>query len=77
MGSRQARLLSNPLGLSGHDACLSETEIAGEQRIGQCYNELECLASGGQISGYCQYGVGSNILVLIIFLNIIYLSKSS
>jgi len=60
--SRQARQLSNPFGISGHDACVSEADFAGEKRIGQCYNEIECLASGGQISGYCSYSFGSNIL---------------
>ena len=66
--SRQARQLSNPFGISGHDACVSEADFAGEKRIGQCYNEIECLASGGQISGYCSYSFGSNILVDYLFI---------
>ena len=48
--------------MSGHDSC--SASLAGqEEKIGQCYNELECIASGGQIQGYCQAPVGSNILV--------------
>ena len=58
--------MSNPLGLNGHDACVSDNLFAGEQRVGQCYNELECIASGGLVGGYCPYGPGSNILVKII-----------
>ena len=60
---REARLLSNPLGLSGHENCQSNGLVGGDVRLGVCYNELECLASGGIISGYCQSPVGGNILV--------------
>ena len=56
-------MLSNPLGVSGHDACTSEGAVAGERRVGQCYNELECVASGGVAGGYCRAGPGSSILV--------------
>ena len=56
-------MFSNPLGLAGHDPCVSEGELGGEPRVGQCYNELECLASGGVAAGYCPDGPGSNILV--------------
>ena len=56
-------MLSNPLGVSGHDACTSEGEVEGERRVGQCYNELECVASGGVAGGYCRAGPGSSILV--------------
>ena len=65
--SREPRLISNPLGLAGHDLCSSEAGLeavlGGEARVGQCYNELECLASGGLAAGYCPDGPGSNILV--------------
>ena len=44
---RESRLLSNPLGLSGHDWCQSQGKVGGEERLGVCYNELECVASGG------------------------------
>ena len=61
-GGREGRLLSNPFGVSGHDWC--RAGLAGEEeRRGECYNELECLATGGQIQGYCHPPVGSNILV--------------
>ena len=60
-------MFSNPLGLNGHDLCVSEAGLdpvlGGEARVGQCYNELECLASGGMAAGYCPDGPGSNILV--------------
>ena len=60
-------MFGNPLGLSGHDACVSDDRLdavfGGERRLGQCYNELECLASGGIAAGYCPDGPGSNILV--------------
>ena len=46
--ARSGRVLSNPLGLFGHTACQSDSDMTG-----LCYNELECLASGGSISGYC------------------------
>ena len=62
-GERESRLLSNPLGLSGHDWCQSQGKVGGEERLGVCYNELECVASGGIISGYCEPPVGGNILV--------------
>ena len=65
--SREPRVFSNPLGLGGHDSCVSEAGLeavlGGEARVGQCYNELECLASGGISAGYCPDGPGSNILV--------------
>ena len=48
-GSRSPRVLSNPLGLLGHAACKEE----GSGRVGRCYNELECLAAGGRLAGYC------------------------
>lgn len=61
------RVFSNPLGLAGHDPCVSEAGLepvlGGEARVGQCYNELECVASGGLAAGYCPDGPGSNILV--------------
>ena len=60
---RRGRVLSNPLGVSGHDACTSEGAVAGERRVGECYNELECVASGGVAGGYCRAGPGSSILV--------------
>ena len=46
--SRSGRVLSNPLGLFGHTPCQSDSDMTG-----LCYNELECLANGGSISGYC------------------------
>ena len=59
---REGRLLSNPFGVAGHDWCTANLP-GQEERRGQCYNELECLATGGQIQGYCEAPVGSNILV--------------
>ena len=60
-------MFSNPLGLAGHDPCVSEAGmepmLGGEARVGQCYNELECVAMGGLAAGYCADGPGSNILV--------------
>ena len=44
---------SNPFGFYGHEACVSDLEIGGEQRVGSCYNEIECVAQGGVIGGYC------------------------
>ena len=44
---------SNPLGFYGHEACRSNLKIGGEHRVGECYNELECVAQGGIIGGYC------------------------
>ena len=49
---RTGRLLSNPLGLFGHNTCVSDSSGSGSSQ-GLCYNELECLAGGGTISGYC------------------------
>ena len=63
--ARQGRFIGNPLGLNGHDSCISASEFGGETRVGQCYNEIECIASGGVPSGYCSYGPGANILVSI------------
>ena len=52
---REGRFLgfSNPFGFYGHQACVSDLEIGGEQRVGSCYNEIECVAQGGVIGGYC------------------------
>ena len=52
---REGRFLgfSNPFGFYGHEACVSDLEIGGEQRVGSCYNEIECVAMGGVIRGYC------------------------
>lgn len=47
--ARSGRLLSNPLGLFGHSSC----EVSGSSMSGLCYNELECISSGGKIQGYC------------------------
>jgi len=50
---REGRILSNPFGLLGHTACSSD-ESGDGQAVGQCYNEVECLAMGGSVAGYCQ-----------------------
>jgi len=50
---RQPRFINNPFGLMGHEYCVSTEEVAGVHRVGQCYNEIECLAMGGTIAGYC------------------------
>jgi hypothetical protein len=46
---RSGRLLSNPLGVFGHSSCV----VPGSSVSGLCYNELECISSGGKIQGYC------------------------
>ena len=48
---KSARLFTNPLGVFGHMPC--DTEAFGVVATGLCYNELECVANGGQIHGYC------------------------
>merc|ERR1711935_1071947 len=52
--TRQGRVLSNPFGILGHAPCSSSDESGDEQTVGQCYNEVECLAMGGSVAGYCQ-----------------------
>lgn len=63
---REGRYIANPLGLNGHDYCMSEGDFGGEKRMGQCYNDLECVATGGINSGYCEHQPGSNIMVDIL-----------
>ena len=60
---REGRLISNPLGLSGHDWCQSSSPVGGSLRLGRCYNEVECVATGGAIAGYCTPPLGGNILL--------------
>jgi len=52
---REGRILgfSNPFGFYGHEACVSDLLIGKEHRVGECYNEIECVAGGGIIGGYC------------------------
>ena len=61
--------MANPFGVNGHESCVSDGEVAGERRVGQCYNEIECVTGvGGVLTGYCDHGPGSNILVSLEFL---------
>ena len=32
---------------AGHDDCVTVLKVGGERRVGQCYNDLECVAGGG------------------------------
>ena len=68
--ARQGRVLSNLFGVLGHAPCSSSDESGDEQmvgpsmqvavdnpnptQVGQCYNEVECLAMGGSVAGYCE-----------------------
>jgi len=58
---REPRILSNPLGLLGHRACASRDENGDAQAVGQCYNEVECLAMGGTVAGYCEREWGESL----------------
>merc|ERR1712123_456548 len=50
---REQRLLgfSNPFGFYGHEACVAN--IGGEERVGACYNEWECVTQSGVIEDTC------------------------
>jgi hypothetical protein len=51
-------------GILGHPACQADGRVgrlggAGtllRLQVGQCYNEVECLARGGRLGGYCPQG---------------------
>ena len=71
---REGRILgfSNPFGFYGHEACVSDLLIGKEHRVGECYNEIECVAGGGIIGGYCGAAVAGTVsyLYLIIFVKL-------
>ena len=60
---REGRILgfSNPFGFYGHEACVSDLLIGKEHRVGECYNEIECVAGGGIIGGYCGAAVAGTV----------------
>merc|ERR1711990_565035 len=46
-------MLSNHFGLLFF-LVFSSDESGDGQMVGECYNEVECLAMGGSVTGYCQ-----------------------
>ena len=45
-------MFSNPFGIFGHETC--NAKVKDQVLTGICYNEVECLARSGTLSGYCQ-----------------------
>ena len=72
--SKNGRLFSNPIGLFGHDFCSAKIsdpamtgKISDQTLTGICYNEVECAARGGTLTGYCDPPAVKGVCCVFLF----------